>query len=112
MERGRARQLEHLRRTLRAALRGGAAEVSLAADEAAFVAEELGRLQQSNDRLRRQNKRLRARLANAGQPVDDGALDDGALDAGEGDEGAAGRDDLELDGETVDDVGEGGDEDP
>ena len=60
------KQLEKLKKALRARLHGGAAQVAVEAGELRTVLDELGRLLQSNDRLRRQNRRLRLRLQSAG----------------------------------------------
>jgi len=73
------RNLEILRRTLRAKLRDGTVDVTLAMAELRLLLDELGRLQQSNDRLRRQNRRARLKLQRAGLD------DDAAADAAGGD---------------------------
>lgn len=70
------KQLEALRKTLRAQLRDGAATVAVAAADLRVLLDEVGRLQQSNDRLRRQNRRVRLRLQRAGL-ADDEVVGDG-----------------------------------
>lgn len=74
------KDLEGLRKTLRARLQG-AAQIAVDAADLRRVLDELGRLQQSNDRLRRQNRRVRLKLQRAGLAED--AED--AQDAAEGD---------------------------
>lgn len=65
------KQMEALRKTLRAQLRDGSATVAVAAADLRVLLDEVGRLQQSNDRLRRQNRRVRLRLQRAGLADDE-----------------------------------------
>jgi HAMP domain-containing protein len=68
------KQLDGLRKRLRAVARDAQGEVSVDAVDLRTVLDELGRLQQSNDRLRRQNRRVRLRLQRAG--LGDAVADD------------------------------------
>ena len=61
-----ASDLETLKKTLRARLRSGKTDATLAAAELRLLLDEMGRLQQGNDRLRRQNRRVRLKLQRAG----------------------------------------------
>ncbi len=78
------KELESLRKALRAKVRDAGGDVTIAAADLRVLLDELGRLQQSNDRLRRQNRRVRLRLQRAG--LADEAAADGASGDGGGDE--------------------------
>lgn len=69
------KQLEALRKALRAQVRDGAATIAIAATDLRVLLDEVGRLQQSNDRLRRQNRRVRLRLQRAGLADDEAGAD-------------------------------------
>lgn len=86
------KELERLRKRLRAKLDGAAGDVAVPAQDLRTVLEEIGRLQQSSDRLRRQNRRLRIKLQKAGIPEDaeDGG-DAGPADGDPADGGAGSR---------------------
>ena len=60
-----AKDLERVRKALRAKL-GSGADVVVADAELRLLLDEVGRLMQSNDRLRRQNRRVRLKLQRAG----------------------------------------------
>ena len=60
-----AKDVERVRKALRAKL-GSGAEVVVATAELRLLLDETGRLLQSNDRLRRQNRRVRLKLQRAG----------------------------------------------
>jgi hypothetical protein len=79
------RELETLRRALRAKLHGSGGSVAVDTGDLRTLLDELGRLAQSNDRLRRQNRRVRLKLQRAGIAEDaadadggDGPADDGS----------------------------------
>ncbi len=71
------KELEALRRRLRARLRDDGGEVGVASDELRVLLDAVGQLQQGNDRLRRQNRRVRLRLQRAGLAEDGGDDGDG-----------------------------------
>jgi predicted RNase H-like nuclease len=62
---GSAKDVERVRKALRAKL-GSGADVVVAEAELRLLLDEVGRLMQSNDRLRRQNRRVRLKLQGAG----------------------------------------------
>ena len=71
-----AKDVDRVRKALRAKL-GSGADVVVAAAELRLLLDETGRLLQSNDRLRRQNRRVRLKLQRAGI-AEDAADADGA----------------------------------
>ena len=73
-----AKDVEKVRKTLRAKL-GSGADVVVTAAELRLLLDEMGRLLQSNDRLRRQNRRMRLKLQRAGI-AEDAVEADGAED--------------------------------
>lgn len=76
------KELEGLRKRLRARLKSDGGDVPVANDDLRTLLDAVGQLQQSNDRLRRQNRRARLRLQRAG------LADELPADGDGGDEGA------------------------
>ncbi|HEX6810485.1 MAG TPA: hypothetical protein VF384_02575 [Planctomycetota bacterium] len=74
-----AKEVERVRKALRARL-GSGADVVVAAAELRLLLDETGRLVQSNDRLRRQNRRMRLKLQRAGIAADAADACDGTED--------------------------------
>ena len=77
-----AKDVERVRKALRAKL-GSGADVTVAAAELRLLLDEVARLMQSNDRLRRQNRRARLKLQRAGIDEDDADAQGDASPTGE-----------------------------